>query len=84
MTFWVFVFWFLLEKGDHPVAPVDQATPQKGWPRQLILVAAVLIAVHAGATVVDAFGDLRPRERAQRWGWFCRYGFLSIRDWTWE
>jgi hypothetical protein len=35
-----------------------------------------LIAVHASATTIDAFGSLRPRERAQRFNWYYRYGYL--------
>ena len=30
------------------------------------------------STVVDAFGVLRPRERAQRIGWFYRYGLQEL------
>ncbi len=26
-------------------------------------------------TIVDAFGDLRPHNRAQRFDWYYRYGF---------
>ena len=42
-----------------------------------MVAAAVLIAVHAGMTTVDAFGDLRPHNRAQRWDWYYRYGFYT-------
>ena len=86
MTFWVFVFWFFTEQdgqaqdasedpeqGRLPLRPVTWSSP---W----ILAAAVLIAVHAGATAVDAVGELRPRERAQRWNWFYRYGFVQPDD----
>jgi hypothetical protein len=41
-----------------------------------VIAAVVLIAVHAGATTVDALGSLRPRERAQRFNWYYRYGYL--------
>lgn len=75
MTFWVFAFWMLLE-----VDPSPSAKTTKGLSPSWIAAAAVLIAVHAGATVVDAFGDLRPRERAQRFGWYYRYGFVQPDD----
>ena len=70
MTFWTFAFWLWLER-----TPDGQAPPQLEWPRKTALAAAVLIAVHAGMTTADAFGDLRPYNRAQRWGWYYRYGF---------
>jgi hypothetical protein len=66
ITFWVFAFWLYQEKGD---------TATTGWTRPAAIAAIVLIAVHAGATTVDAFGSLRPRERAQRFNWYYRYGF---------
>lgn len=77
MTFWVFVFWFLTETGGSENPPLREVV---SWSRPMIAVAAVLIAVHAGATVVNAMGDLRPRERAQRWHWFYRYGFVQPDD----
>lgn len=72
LTFWVFVFWFA-SNDDHVDRPAD-------WRRPLIALAALLIAVHAGATTVSAVGDLRPRERAQRWNWYYRYGFVQPDD----
>ena len=42
-----------------------------------LIAAAALIAIHAGMTTVDAFGDLRPHNRAQRWDWYYRYGFVT-------
>ena len=45
-----------------------------------LIAAAALIVVHAGATTVDAFGDLRPRNRAHRFGWFYKYGFVHPDD----
>ena len=33
-----------------------------------------LIVIHAGATIVDARGDLWPRNRSMRFGWFYKYG----------
>ena len=74
ITFWVFAFWFLIE--TEPVL----TPPSMQWSRSAVIAAAVLIALHAGMTTVDAFGDLRPRERAQRWDWFYRYGFVQPDD----
>ncbi len=79
MTFWVFVFWFVTEQ--QPAVPAEH---QRGvtarWPQKFVLAAAVIIVVHAGATVVNAVGDLRPRERAQRWNWYYRYGYVQPDD----
>jgi hypothetical protein len=74
ITFWVFVFWFLLES-EVPLPAASTA-----WSRSALIAAATVIALHAGMTTVDAFGDLRPRERAQRWDWFYRYGFVQPDD----
>jgi hypothetical protein len=70
MTFWSFAFWLWLERmpaGESP-APLE-------WPKKAVVAAALLIAVHAGMTTVDAFGNLRPHNRAERWDWYYRYGF---------
>jgi len=75
LTFWVFAFWVLLEAD-----PPGGATAPMGMSTAWIAAAAVLIAVHVGATVVDAFGELRPRERAQRFDWYYRYGFVQPDD----
>ena len=32
------------------------------------------MVIHAGATIVDARGDLWPRNRSMRFGWFYKYG----------
>ena len=80
MTFWVFVFWFFSEQQGAALQALPASRPVLRWSSPWILAAALLIAVHAGATLVDAFGDLRPRERAQRWGWFYRYGFVQPDD----
>ena len=68
MTFWVFVFWFVLERDGSD----QRALPTKGW---VLIGAAALIAVHAGMTAVNAFGDLRPAIRAERFNWYYRYGY---------
>jgi hypothetical protein len=72
LTFWSFAFWLWLER-----TPESETTVQFQWPRNAVIAAAVLIAVHAGITTVDAFGDLRPHNRAQRWDWYYRYGFFT-------
>jgi O-antigen ligase len=87
LTFWVFAFWLFQEgtgAGDtgagirEPGAGIrDQGT---AWSRTEVIAAAMLIAVHFGATTIDAFGDLRPRERAQRFNWYYRYGYVQPDD----
>jgi len=72
MTFWVVVFWLSLEKGlPAPATESSWSTPVR------ITVVAILL-LHGATTVVDAFGVLRPRERAQRIGWFYRYGLQEL------
>ena len=77
ITFWIFVFWFFSEAGASEDAALRAPA---SWSTPMIAAAAILIAVHAGATVVNAAGDLRPRERAQRWNWYYRYGFVQPDD----
>jgi hypothetical protein len=70
MTFWTFAFWLWLER-----TPAGEPPAKVEWPKKSAVAAVVLIAAHAGMTTVDAFGDLRPYNRAQRWDWYYRYGF---------
>jgi len=70
MTFWVFVCWLLLERGHD----AGGAPAVSDW-RTIAGVAVVIIAAHATVTAVDAFGNLRPRHRAERMGWYYRYGY---------
>jgi hypothetical protein len=70
VTFWAFVFWLLLERGEAPTA----AGVASRWSRPATLAAVVLLVIHAGMTVVDARGDLWPRNRSMRWGWVYQYG----------
>ena len=44
------------------------------WTRGATIAAVALIVIHAGATIVDARGDLWPRNRSMRFGWFYKYG----------
>ena len=69
MTFWVFVFWLLSERGAVAM-PGDRIA----WSKPITIAAAILIAVHAGATIASARGDLWPRQRSIRFGWFYKYG----------
>jgi O-antigen ligase len=77
LTFWVFAFWMLIEQAPKAEARSPQSS---GWSQPMLIAATLLIAVHFGATVVDAFGDLRPHERAQRFDWYYRYGFVQPDD----
>lgn len=73
ITFWTFVFWFAQEKGEGSGESVATR-----WPLHMTIAAVALVALHMGATTVDAFGDLRPRNRAQRFGWFYHYGLTDV------
>lgn len=73
LTFWTFLFWFALEQGG-PAESVPS------WSKTPLIIAAALIAIHVSMTVVDAFGDLRPRQRAQRFDWYYRYGYHTNDD----
>lgn len=71
LTFWTFVFWLQIERGTPPAFAI-------GWSKPAALAAAVMLIVHAGATVVDARGDLWPRHRSVRFGWFYKYGMSEL------
>lgn len=71
ITFWVFAFWVYQEVGG----PVQTARSLPTW---VTVGAVILLALHAGTTTVDAFGTLRPLERAKRWDWYYRYGWVFI------
>jgi O-Antigen ligase len=75
MTFWVFAFWFFLEHGSDG----GGATAIKNW-RMVAALTVSLVAAHAVLTAVDAFGNLRPRNRAERIGWYYRYGYHISND----
>ena len=72
VTFWAFLFWLVLERAD------DTAVPHTTWTRPMTIAAGVVVALHLGVTAVDARGDLRPRHRAERFGWFYRYGIGEL------
>lgn len=73
MTFWVFAFWLWLEAGLPHDASIN-------WSRTATIATVLMVIVHAGATTVDAFGNLRPLERAKRWDWYYRYGWVQPDD----
>jgi hypothetical protein len=74
LTFWVFVFWFFVEHRG----PAEPAVPGKAWSRTLTIAAVAIIAIHAGSTLLDATGDLRPRNRSMRFNWFYKYGMTEV------
>jgi hypothetical protein len=73
ITFWVFVFWFVLERAGDVSAVQEQR-----WTRPAAIAAGILIALHVTMTAADATGDLRPRHRAGRFGWFYSYGIGGL------
>ncbi|HWI20267.1 MAG TPA: O-antigen ligase family protein [Vicinamibacterales bacterium] len=75
MTFWVFVFWFLVERGGD-----SDGAPAIANARLVAGVIVALVATHTIITTVDAFGNLRPRHRAERIGWYYRYGYHISND----
>lgn len=72
ITFWVFVFWLLLERGAAAVPSGNS------WSKPMAIVAALLVVIHAGATLADARGELWPRHRSVRFGWFYKYGMSEL------
>jgi hypothetical protein len=83
VTFWVFVFWLLLERslpGSGGTGGLAAPGPAvlSSWSRGAAITAVVLIAVHAGMTVASARGDLWPRNRSMRFGWFYKYGMSEL------
>jgi hypothetical protein len=72
-TFWVFAFWLLMETGVSYDASLN-------WSKIATIATAAMVIVHASATTVDAFGHLRPLERAKRWDWYYRYGWVQPDD----
>lgn len=75
ITFWVIVFWFVLERGGD----VAGAPAIRNW-RVVAGLTVALVAGHAVMTAVDAVGNLRPRHRAERLGWYYRYGYHISND----
>lgn len=71
ITFWVFAYWLYTEKAGS-------VTPARVLPSWLTVAAIVLVALQAGTTTVNAFGNMRPLERAKRWDWYYRYGWVFI------
>ena len=75
LTLWTFVFWFLTVQGTEVDVSVSRHQP----PSSLFWIAALaLVAVHAALTLADARGDLRPRNRAIRFGWEYAQGIGDL------
>jgi hypothetical protein len=72
ITFWTFVFWFVIERR------IVIASAGGGWSRWAAIATVLLLVIHTGATVVDARGDLWPRNRSVRFGWFYKYGMSEL------
>jgi len=72
ITFWTFVFWLLGERGGVPASSVTS------WTKPAAIATLLLVCIHAGATIVDARGDLWPRNRSIRFGWFYKYGMSEL------
>lgn len=76
LTFWVMVFWFALEQGGDALVP----SREQKWSPVVVSLTIALVVVHVGVTAADAFGDLRPRHRAERFEWYYRYGYHISND----
>jgi O-antigen ligase len=74
ITFWVFVFWVLIERNGEPPGPPLFSS----WSRAASIAALALILVHTATTIADARGDLWPRNRSMRFGWFYKYGMSEL------
>jgi hypothetical protein len=74
ITFWVFVFWVLIERNGEPPGPPLFSS----WSRPAGIAALALILIHTSTTIVDARGDLWPRNRSVRFGWFYKYGMSEL------
>jgi len=74
ITFWTFVFWLLFERGGDAPGP----SLLSSWSRGATIAALILIGVHTAATAADARGDLWPRNRSMRFGWFYKYGMSEV------
>jgi hypothetical protein len=72
ITFWTFVFWLLLERGGVAAPSTTR------WTKAAAIATILLLAIHTGATIADARGDLWPRNRSIRFGWFYKYGMSEL------
>jgi hypothetical protein len=79
LTFWIFAFWIASEQPDVE-APGIGTTPTKRSALRASAITVVLIATQAAITAYDAFGDLRPRHRAERFDWYYRHGWVMPDD----
>jgi O-Antigen ligase len=75
ITFWTFAFWYL-SVVERPRA-FDSHPRQIVWGPAWALIVAI-VAIHAATTYAAARGDLLPQNRAQRFGWYYRYGLHDL------
>lgn len=75
LTFWTIVFWFMLLT-TGAAAPATRSMAERHgafWITMLVLVVA-----QGAMTLVDARGELRPRNRAIRFGWEYAQGIGDL------
>lgn len=72
LTFWAFAFWFLRASGR------DESSCGLARPTLVWGLIALTLAAHVAATTAVATSDLRPAERAARFGWYYRYGIYDL------
>ncbi len=75
LTFWVFAFWFVSVHGIQNQPTNLPASGQSSWFWGTIL---ILVLSHAIVTFADARGQLRPRNRAIRFGWDYAQGLGDL------
>ncbi|MGH9386017.1 MAG: O-antigen ligase family protein [Vicinamibacterales bacterium] len=75
ITFWTFAFWFLTCV-TWP-APGSETARAVAW-RPAWAAVLVIVGIHAATTFASARGDLLPQNRAQRFGWYYRYGLHDL------
>jgi hypothetical protein len=76
ITFWTFAFWYLsvVERPND----FDSASQRHSLRGATWAVVLAVVAVHAATTYAAARGDLLPQHRAQRFGWYYRYGLHDL------
>ena len=76
VTFWTFAFWYLTAAA--PDEPPSSSTDHPGLTRAAWTLMLVIVAAHAVGTYAVAHAELRPAERAVRFGWYYRYGIYDL------
>ena len=74
LTFWTFAFWLMSLQG----LAKEPTTPLAGQSSLFWVTALVLVSAHAVVTFADAHGQLRPRNRAIRFGWDYAQGIGDL------